>query len=54
MLKLERVMAFIEAGVAFWLAYPSSLVFGQVLLQTAPPQQTVQMLSFKKAIEDVS
>lgn len=52
--KIERIMAFVEAGVAFWLAYPSSLVFGQVLLQTAPPEQAVQMLSFNKAVREVS
>ena len=52
--KLERIMAFAEAAIAFWLAYPSSLVFGQVLLQTAPPEQTAQMLAFKKAVSDVS
>jgi hypothetical protein len=52
--KVERIMAFVEAGVAFWLAYPSSVVFGQVLLQTAPPEETVQMLAFRKAIRDVS
>jgi hypothetical protein len=47
-------MAFVEALLAFWLSYPSSIVFGQVLLQTAPPEQSIQMLAFKQVIRDVS
>lgn len=51
---MEKVLALIETILAFWLAYPASLAFGKVLLQTAPPQDTVQMLALKKAIREVS
>jgi hypothetical protein len=51
---LEKALALAETILAFWLAYPASVAFGKVLLQTAPPQDTVQMLALKKAIREVS
>jgi hypothetical protein len=50
---MEKVLALGETILAFWLAYPASVAFGKVLLQTAPPQDTVQMLALKKAIREV-
>lgn len=51
--KFERILAFIEAVVAFWLAYPCTIVLAQLLLQTAPPENAVQMVALRRAIQDV-
>lgn len=36
------------------LAYPPTLAFGHVLLQTAPPASTLQMKALRKALRDVA
>jgi hypothetical protein len=50
---MEKALALVETILAFWLAYPASIAFGKVLLQTAPPQDAIQTLALKKAIREV-
>ncbi|KAJ9109067.1 hypothetical protein QFC21_000394 [Naganishia friedmannii] len=50
----EKALALVETILAFWLTYPASVAFGKVLLQTAPPQDALQILAMKKAIREVS
>lgn len=50
---MEKALALIETILAFWLAYPASIAFGKVLLQTAPPQDAIPSLALKKAIREV-
>ncbi|KAJ9125411.1 hypothetical protein QFC22_000371 [Naganishia vaughanmartiniae] len=49
----EKALALAETILAFWLAYPASVAFGKVLLQTAPPQDALQVLAIKKAIREI-
>lgn len=51
---MEKALALVETILAFWMAYPASIAFGKVLLQTAPPQDAIQTLALKKAIREVS
>ncbi|KAJ9107856.1 hypothetical protein QFC19_002762 [Naganishia cerealis] len=49
----EKSLALVETILAFWLAYPASVAFGKVLLQTAPSQDALQVLAMKKAIREI-
>lgn len=50
---LDKVVAVLETVLTWSAAYPASVAFGRVLLQTAPPQRAVQIISLDKSLKEV-
>jgi hypothetical protein len=51
--SLDKFAAILETVLTWCAAYPASVAFGQVLLQTAPPQRAVQIISLNKSLREV-
>jgi hypothetical protein len=51
---MDKALSMLEAALCFWIAYPASVAFGKVLLQTAPSGRSGQMVAFERAIKEVS
>lgn len=51
--SLDKALSLLETALCFWIAYPASVAFGQVLLQTAPAGRTIQMAAFERAVREV-
>lgn len=51
---LDKALSMLETFLCYWIAYPSAVAFGTVLLQTAPASKTVQMNAFDLAIKEIT
>lgn len=51
---LDSSLSLLLTILTIALSYPSTLAFGHVLLQTAPPASSSQMKSLRRSIKDIS
>jgi hypothetical protein len=51
--SLDKAVAILETLLTFHVSYPASIAFGQVLLQTAPPERSIQMIALNKSLREV-
>ena len=52
--SLDSTMSFILTLLTIALAYPTVLAFGHVLLQSAPPSSSTQMVQLRRALKEIS
>ncbi|CDZ97417.1 Putative Zn2 transporter MSC2 (cation diffusion facilitator superfamily) [Phaffia rhodozyma] len=51
--NLDKTVAVLETVLTFVVSYPASIAFGKVLLQTAPPERSVQMIALDRSLREV-